>query len=240
MKWFSDPMTLPKLNKTLKLNLLVIGTLITVGCASVDKQSLPEPIEADQEQTDPTAVAQDGGQPGQTVSSLPMVEDPMKVDLPLELIKAYDEAKSLFAAKNIEGAINKLKQTQQAFPQESGPSYRIARIYLQEKQYEKALEAVESSVFVNPKNYYAQNLKGVILREMGKFEEAKTAYLASLEAYPRHAQTHLNLGILADIYQYDLALALKHYQYYLELIQSEDKKVSGWVIDLKRRIPQGN
>lgn len=231
------------LSKYLRIGVITLLSIVTVGCATVDPSGAPTPSEEPEAaQSSAETGAQEGqeaSQAGAPKSSLPMVEDPMKTDLPLELIKAYDVAKNFLAAKNTQGALAKLQQTQEAFPQESGPSYRIARIHLEAKEYDKALQAVEKSVFVNPKNYYAQNLKGVILRELGKFPEAKTAYMAALEAYPRHADSHLNLGILADIYMYDLPLALKHYEFYLELIQAENKKVNGWVIDLKRRIPQG-
>ena len=220
--------------------IFIIGLFVLIASAC----STLQPGKDDAEKIDPAQESPIEGeaQPGTTVektgiAALPQVADPMKVNLPLDLIKGYDQVVSLLASKNNEQAITKLTQLQVAFPKNSGPSYRLARIYLEQKEYDKSLTAIEKSLVVNGKNYYAQNLKGVILREKGEFDKAKQAYLSAVNTYPRHAESHLNLGILADIYMYDLPLALKHYQYYLELIGTEDRKVNGWVIDLKRRMP---
>jgi tetratricopeptide (TPR) repeat protein len=120
---------------------------------------------------------------------------------------------------------------------QSSAYYYLARIYLLQQQLTKALDAIERSLKLNSTNYYAHNLKGVILREQGEFAQAKQAYLLAIKLYSNHPNSHLNLAILADIYLYEHQLALNHYQYYLGLINEEDKKVEGWVLDLKRRMP---
>jgi len=225
------------------LTVTILFSLVSAcsGLKTIESTQPTEPSAA----TDQTGQQSESGQPdsGQAGASikpvLPMVADPMAEQLPLDLIKAYDQVTSLLKSNETAQAIAKLEQTQVVFPKNSGPSYRLARIYLDQKDYAKALAAIEISLGINSKNYYAHNLKGVILREQGEFEKAKQAYLTAVATYPRHPESHLNLGILADIYMYDLPLALEHYEYYLQLIQNDDKKVSGWIMDLKRRMPKG-
>lgn len=166
--------------------------------------------------------------------------DPMHTEIPLSLVKGYEAVNALVASKDFLNARAKLAVLQQQHPQRSGPSYRIARIYWQQKNYIDGLKAVEKSIQINPSNYYAINLKAMIYREQGQFAQSKSAYLDAIEQYPDYENTYLNFGILADIYLYDLPLALQQYERYLALHGKEDKKVSGWVIDLKRRMPKDN
>ena len=168
------------------------------------------------------------------------LEDPMATVLPLNLIKAYDEVDSLLAKKNTKQALVNLNRLQQQYPESSGPAYRIARVNFQQKRFDDALKAVTQSITVKPENYYALNLKAVIQREKGDFKQAKETYEMAIRRYDAYPVTHLNYAILADIYLYDLKLALQQYEKYLALVEHKDKKVKGWVIDLKRRMAKGN
>lgn len=165
--------------------------------------------------------------------------DPMQAKingLPLELIKGYDQINGYLKSKQLEQAKQLLMQLQEQFKDFSGPSYRLARLYLQQENFQQALDWINQSVAINPQNYYALNLQGVLYRETGQFVQAKQAYLKALNVYADHPQTHLNLAILADIYLYDFDLALKHYQLYLSKTQQQDEKISGWIADLQRRM----
>ena len=225
------------LSKIIRVVCVLIGVVIVSACGTMQPDTTGEAPQ--QTGTEQEATATETGQAQTADAALLNIPDPMKVDLPLDLIKGYDQVKTLLLQKQKEQAISKLQQLQTAFPQQSGPSYRLARLYLEAKQYEKSLQAIESCLAINKNNYYAHNLKGIVLREQGQFQEAKQAYISAVETFPAHAQSHLNLGILADIYLYDLPLALKHYQTYLKLVTNEDKKVNGWVLDLQRRMPSG-
>jgi len=163
--------------------------------------------------------------------------DPMAgVVIPLALLKSYDQINGLINNHQIDQAIERLTPLLKSYPQESGPSYRLAQLYLQQKQYDEALQAIDKSIDVKADNYFAYNLKGIILREQGQFAAAKTAYSQAITLYPSYSNAHLNLAILADIYLYDLPLAENEYQIYLSLLNQEDKTVEGWLTDLKRRI----
>ena len=77
---------------------------------------------------------------------------------------------------------------------------------------------------------------GIVHRELGQFEKAKNNYEKALKIDKHYAKAHLNLGILADLYLRDLPLALKHFKRYQALQKTKEKRVSGWIKDIKRRI----
>ena len=217
----------------LRIVLAFLMSFLLSACAGLSKNT-DKPLPAD---TATASTDTDQAQPQDGAQQLKSIPDPMKKDLPLGLIKGYDDAQSLSGSKNYSSAIDRLNKLQQEFPKYSGPSYLAARIYWLQKDYENVIKNADASLVIEPKNYYALNLKGIALREQGEFAKAKEAYLAAIGHYPANPESHLNLAILADIYMYDLPLALTHYENYLALITQEDRKVSGWVIDLKRRMP---
>ena len=236
--------------------LLLLGNLfIIVSCATTNNK---EVVEAKSEIIDNNEQINTAGSDGNkdlSVANKNLINlnliDPMKsVSIPLSLIQGYDETTNLLLQKKNQKAVNRLEQLQQSHPDFSGPSYRLARVYqLQEKSTE-AISAINFATKVNPNNYYAFNLKGLLLRENGDFEGSKQAYLEAIRIYPNYLNSELNLAILADMYLYDLSLALKHYERYMQLAKQletsgdkhtiKQKKVSGWIADLKRRMPKDN
>ncbi len=56
---------------------------------------------------------------------------------------------------------------------------------LEEGQYEKALGMIEQALFQSPNNPEIWNQKGVILRSMGRYDEAVECFNKSLEIDPR-------------------------------------------------------
>jgi lipoprotein NlpI len=77
---------------------------------------------------------------------------------------------------------------------------------------------------------------GVVNRERGDFKSAKQNYQQALKIDTHYAKAHLNLGILADLYLQDYALALDHFEQYQALQKTPDKRVKGWITDLERRV----
>ena len=123
-------------------------------------------------------------------------------------------------------------------PRASGPWVNMAIAYRQLDQMDKADEAIETAVKLNPKNPYALNQAGIIKREMGEFDEAQTMYKSALSEYPNYANAHLNLAILCDLYLQKIGCAKSHYQAYQEIGKNEDKQVIAWMSDLSRRESQ--
>lgn len=80
----------------------------------------------------------------------------------------------------------------------------------------------------------ATNELAVLYRKQGRFAEARTLYVNALAKHPEYLPLRKNLGILCDLYLQDLQCALAQFQRYLQLAP-EDKEVTIWMADLKRR-----
>ena len=166
--------------------------------------------------------------------------DPMEdIQINAEIKSTYGKVAKLNKQKQYADAIKLLDSVRQKYPQLSGPDYQKARVYFNQGKLELALESVDFSLLNNSRNYYSLNLKGIILREQGKFEQAREIYFMAIESYPPYPNSHLNLGVLADIYMRDLPLALLQYREYMKLTSNQDKKVANWIIEIERRIKAG-
>lgn len=149
---------------------------------------------------------------------------------------------ALTAAKNDdnESAVELLKQTINVAPTFS-PAYtnlglqelRAGQLKLATANFKKSIEITEH----NPVSYH---YLGVIARMQGEFDRALDMYRKSIEQEPRYPAVYLNAGILLDLYMYDFPAALDYYQRYQELSGAREGDVSKWIIDLKRRISQGD
>ena len=226
----------PKLNANFKFLVVALFVFFVAGCAELNL------IKSDAAKGEPRAgEPEKKSPPKMPAAKAPPVAihypDPMadKV-IPLSLVKGYDQVNHLVKKKATSSAMQLLHQLQQAHSRHSGPSYKMAGLYYRQSSFDKALAAIEKSLAIDSKNYHAHNLHGILLRSAGKFQQAKAAYLKAIALYPGFSKGHLNLAILADIYLYDLGLALKHYQQYQLIAGDKERKVAGWIIDLKRRM----
>lgn len=122
------------------------------------------------------------------------------------------------------------------------PSYQNADIYtniaiinINKKNTEKAKTYIEKSITLNPNNYISQNIYGVILRQLGRFDDAIKAYKASISKNNSYADAYLNMAILYDIYIDSPSNALPYYEKYMSFAKN-DKNIKKWIVDVKRRI----
>jgi Tfp pilus assembly protein PilF len=133
-------------------------------------------------------------------------------------------------------AEQQLKQLVEKYPQLSGPHLNLALIYAQTQRNEQAEVEFKNALQINPNNIPAYDQYAIWLRGQVRLQEAEAIYLKALERAPDHADTHLNLGILYDLYMGKLPQALVQYQRYLELANDEKSPVNAWVGDLQRRL----
>ena len=59
--------------------------------------------------------------------------------------------------------------------------------------------------------------------------------MKAINADPNYALAHYNLGVLNELYLQRLDVALQHFEHY-QLLSGDDKQVTKWIADLKRRI----
>lgn len=151
---------------------------------------------------------------------------------------AFDAGIAAMKAGQWPEAERQLTQVTRTQPNLSGAWLNLALVYEQtnrpaidvETQFKKAIE-------VNPANMPAHNQYGIWLRTQGRFKDAEAIYLKALQADAGRADTHLNLGILYDLYLGKPAQALTHYEKYLALKgdSADTGRVKNWVADLQRR-----
>ena len=103
------------------------------------------------------------------------------------------------------------------------------------EQYEQSLTSLTTSLEINPGFCASFKLKGMVERELGKFQDAENSYLAALKCDPNDADVAYNLGILYDLYLHDLEKALAQYEKAQSLLAEPDATLAVWIPDLQRR-----
>ena len=177
----------------------------------------------------------------------PMQPKPVIVDtqaqveaaLPLKLEQQFTEALALLRDKEFKQAEQLLLVITTKYPAYAGPWSNLAIAQLSLQQFDASLLSIDKALSVDGKFCPSLSLKGVVLRELGRFAEAKTVYLHAIECDPSDVMSLYNLGVLSDLYLHDEVSALFYYQSYLVAqSEGEDTTVESWVIALKRRVPE--
>jgi tetratricopeptide (TPR) repeat protein len=127
------------------------------------------------------------------------------------------------------------KQLNAAYPQFAGPQLNLGLLYLHDARLPEAEAAFKAALQIAPANPIAGDELGIVERKLGKFADAEAAYLRAIAAEPNYAPAHLNLGVLYDLYLGQPQKALEQFERYIE-IAGENKQVSGWVIELRKRV----
>ena len=98
------------------------------------------------------------------------------------------------------------------------------------------IDAWQLAVELNPNDAVTHNNLALLLKQKHRFKEATAVLEAGLEHSPEVAELHYNLAVISELYLLDLSRALAHYQRYQALTANENKKVTGWIADLERRL----
>lgn len=235
----------------------LVAALALAGCASSPRQapSAPSDTDAAVESNEPDLVAQlrermaagslqrqqkpEERQPleatADTSRAPTVVIDAARQQAALAVGPDYTRAMTLMGQGKDDDALALLRKVAEKAPQFSGPLVNQALILNKQQKFAEAQVLLEQALTLNPANPFASNQLGIALRGQGKFTEAKAAYQKALELDPNYAKAHFNLGVLADLYQQDLMLALQHYQRYQTLQSQPDPAVANWIVDLQKR-----
>ena len=158
--------------------------------------------------------------------------------IPPELQQTFGDALELLQNEEFEEAENLLLDVTKKFPDFAGPWSNLAISQSKQEKYDAALVSVDNALKQDDEFCQAVSLKGVILRELGQFKQAKDQYLSALSCNPNDIMTLYNIGVLSDLYLHDNVTALSYYQKYLAALgEQQDETVQSWVVDLKRRVP---
>jgi Tfp pilus assembly protein PilF len=175
--------------------------------------------------------------PQESVESIAIIEPEPP---PVEATVLFAASVSAIEEEHWAMAENQLLALQQRYPEYSEISFNLGIVYLKMHKPDAAEAAFRQTIASDPAKLAAYNHLGTMLRQQGRFIEAETFYMDALEVQPEHADTHLNLGILCDLYLSKLKQARNHYETYQALQQEPDRKVAAWIADIDNRIHQLN
>ena len=78
-------------------------------------------------------------------------------------------------------------------------SYRIATGYMQQQQWDKALERLDNALVADPGLSSAHNARGVVLTRLGDYDEAYNMFEKAEELAPADAGIRLNMAIVRHL-----------------------------------------
>jgi len=126
------------------------------------------------------------------------------------------------------------QQMEQNYPTLAEPSLNLAIVLRGEGDLEGAATALQRATTRAPDYAAAWNELGLVRRSLGKLDDARMAYGKAISNDANYAPTHRNLGVLLDLYLQDPTAALAEFEQYRKLT-GEDKPVSSWIAELRRR-----
>lgn len=173
-------------------------------------------------------------------------QGPAEKPLPEPLVERYNEGLELLQQAAAEEDSGEQQQQHQAaadfwqalsqqYPQYPGVWSNLALSHYRLGNYDASLESLVRAHDIDAEYCPAFKLKALVQRQLGKFSDAESSYLAAAECAPEDADIPYNLGILYDLYLNDLEKALVQYRKAQSLISGEDAMLAIWIPDLERR-----
>jgi len=208
---------------------ILLLTMLLAAC-----QSVPAPVvEVQQPEVVTTAV----------IESPPAQPEPEpEAEIEAEPIDynqiTYQQAIAALKSGDTEGALILLTRLSHEAPDKPRLFTNLGLAYFSLQQADLAEQAFQQAVRRDPNDAVAYNHLGILQRHNGRFQEALVQYQRAIEIDDSYAPAYLNLGILFDLYLQDLEKALQQYQKYQILNSEDNPQVSGWIVDIERRLKQ--
>jgi tetratricopeptide (TPR) repeat protein len=171
---------------------------------------------------------------GQSASAATTMEP-----LPPEAVQQFDQAVLRMNAGDLVAAEQAFRSLATQYPSYSGPLLNLGILQVKANRLDEAEKTLRSAVERNGANAAAFNQLGIVYRKLGRFQEADESYRRAVQADPDYALAWLNLGVLCDLYLQQPQRALEAFERYLAVAPTPDKKVAGWVAELKKRVGAG-
>ena len=215
--------------------IILLMSLLGSACSSMSLPSFGSPETAPRTEPAAGAEAQRNEQVGAEVSL------PVGIVVPTPALNngnqaLFDRAVSLLQAGQPDAAEVLFLELTSDQPELAGPWVNLGHIYLAGGRQAEAEKMFLAALDANPHNCGALNQLGVMARRQGRFNEAEAYYLRCIDAQPLYPHAHLNLAILYELYMGRLGEALAAYNEYQVMLTEPDTRVSGWVMDLERRV----
>lgn len=150
--------------------------------------------------------------------------------------QTYEAGITALKNNEIDFAVELLIQTTTSVPELEFAFTNLGLAYFKLEDFKKSEQAFQKAIATDINDSIAYNHMGIIKRMRGDFTHAKTSYEKAISINNNYADAYLNLGILYDIYLQDLNAALKQYEIYQSLTNSENKSVTGWITDIQRQL----
>lgn len=200
------------------------------GCASAPPAA-SKPVDAV-----PQVVQQAVAGASQAVAAAVMPDKPVET----QAERDFEAAKAALRAGRTADAERGFRELAARHPELGGAQANLGLIHRNAGRHDESVAALERAVQASPRQPAFWNQLGISYRHQGQLAKAREAYEKALALDANHADAHLNLGVLLDLYLGDGALALVHYERYLALAPGGDAAVGKWVADLKTRKPSAS
>lgn len=114
-------------------------------------------------------------------------------------------------------------------PQIGAPWYNLGLLALAKGDLALAARSCSGAIAAEPKVAANHHLCGRVARAEGNFAAAQSAYSQGLALAPADPDLLLDSGVVAEIYQGDLATALDRYRRYVAAAGPEQELVTTWI-----------
>jgi len=172
-----------------------------------------------------------------TRAATPPVATEQKSEPAVSPVVQRDFTSALSAIKHghYKDAERRLLKLTREYPEFSGPYANLGIVYQRLGKFPEAIKFLEQAIEINPDRAAYYNQLGIVYRQSGQLDKARASYARALEADPLYLNSHLNIGILYDLYLQEHGKALQHYERYQALLPAADAQVNKWIVDLKQR-----
>jgi tetratricopeptide (TPR) repeat protein len=207
--------------------LLALALGLLAGCASGAKVAPSLAVTPEPSVATAVVVPLGAGREGFMIHEVPGVA--------AATVRDFEQAVVMMQSGDYRAAGSLLEKVIEQGPGVTAPYINLAIARRHNGQPEQAEESLKTALQLLPAHPVASNEYGLLLRQAGRFSEARTIYEEALSAFPDYSPAHKNLGILCDLYLQDLGCALEHYETY-SLAVPKDEQVKLWVADLRGRL----
>lgn len=160
-----------------------------------------------------------------------------KVSVDSAVQDEFNDALVLLKNSEYEQAILLLDSVIKQEQRLAAPYINLGIAYGRINDLEKSEQSLIKAIEIDKSHPIANNELGLLYRKTGRFNEARQTYESILIEHSNYLPAIKNLGVLCEIYLHDLECALDQFEEY-QKYYPEDKTLSIWVSDLKRRLEQ--